>query len=71
VTFEHITSIIGIIVPILSAIASALNANVRKAQAEEKPVSPTLAKVNAVVNAGALNIDKAKQMLDLVKSLKK
>ncbi len=70
-TFEHITSIIGIIVPILSAIASALNANVRKAQAEEKPVSPTLAKVNAVVNAGALNIDKAKQMLDLVKSLKK
>jgi hypothetical protein len=38
---------------------------------EEKPVSPTLAKVNAVVNAGALNIDKAKQMLDLVKSLKK
>jgi hypothetical protein len=71
VTFEHITSIIGIIVPILSAIASALNANVRKAQAEEKPVSPTLAKVNAVVNAGALNIDKAKQMLDLVKNLKK
>jgi len=71
VTFEHITSIIGIIVPILSAIASALNANVRKAQAEEKPVAPTLAKVNAVVNAGALNIDKAKQMLDLVKSLKK
>jgi hypothetical protein len=71
VTFEHITSIIGVIVPILSAIASALNANVRKAQAEEKPVSPTLAKVNAVVNAGALNIDKAKQMLDLVKSLKK
>ena len=70
-TFEHITSIIGIIVPILSAIASALNANVRKAQAEEKPVSPTLAKVNAVVNAGALNIDKAKQMLDLVKNLKK
>ena len=70
-TFEHITSIIGIIVPILSAIASALNANVRKAQAEEKPVSPTLAKVNAVVNAGALNIDKTKQMLDLVKSLKK
>ena len=70
-TFEHITSIIGIIVPILSAIASALNANVRKAQAEEKPVSPTLAKVNAVVNAGALNIDKAKQMLDLVKRLKK
>lgn len=70
-TFEHITSIIGVIVPILSAIASALNANVRKAQAEEKPVSPTLAKVNAVVNAGALNIDKAKQMLDLVKSLKK
>jgi len=71
VTFEHITSIIGIIVPILSAIASALNANVRKAQVEEKPVSPTLAKVNAVVNAGALNIDKAKQMLDLVKRLKK
>lgn len=70
-TLEHITSIIGVIVPILSAIASALNANVRKTQAEGKPVSPALAKVGAVVNVGALNLDKAQQLAALVKSLKK
>ena len=69
-TFEHITSLIGIIVPILSAVASALNADVRKKQAESIPVPPALAKVSAIVNAGALNVDKAKQMVDLVKSIK-
>ena len=69
-TFEHITSLIGIIVPILSAVASALNADVRKKQAESVPVPPALAKVSAIVNAGALNVDKAKQMVDLVKSIK-
>jgi hypothetical protein len=69
-TFEHITSLIGIIVPLLSAIASALNADVRKKQAESIPVPPALAKVSAIVNAGALNVDKAKQMVDLVKSIK-
>ncbi len=70
-TFENITSIIGVIVPVLSAIASALNANVRKAQAEGKEIAPALAKVSAVVNVGALNVDKAKQMVDLLKALKK
>jgi hypothetical protein len=69
-TFEHITSLIGIIVPILSAVASALNADVRKKQAESIPVPPALAKVSAIVNVGALNVDKAKQMVDLVKSIK-
>jgi hypothetical protein len=69
-TFEHITSIIGVIVPVLSAIASALNADVRKKQADSVPVPPALAKVSAIVNAGALNVDKAKQMLTLVKALK-
>ena len=64
---EHVLAIIGAIVPIFSAGASALNQHARTA---EQP-SANLAKAQVVVNALALNLDKVRQAAALAKSLKK
>lgn len=66
-TVEHVLAIIGAIVPIFSAIASALNQHARTA---EQP-SAGVAKAQVVVNALALNLDKVRQAVALAKSLKK
>ena len=66
-TVEHVLAIIGAIVPIFSAIASALNQHARSAEAP----SAGVAKAQVVVNALALNLDKVRQAAALVKSLKK
>lgn len=64
---EHVLAIVGAIVPIFSAIASALNQQARTAEVP----SANLAKAQVVVNTLALNLDKVKQAAALVKSLKK
>ena len=66
-TVEHVLAIIGAIVPIFSAIASALNQHARTAEAP----SPNVAKAQVVVNTLALNIDKVKQAAAALKALKK
>ena len=66
-TVEHVLAIIGAIVPIFSAIASALNQHARSAEAP----SAGVAKAQVVVNALALNLDKVRPATALVKSLKK
>ena len=66
-TVEHILAIIGAIVPVFSAIASALNQHARFAEAP----SPNVAKAQVVVNALALNLDKVKQAAALIKAAKK
>jgi hypothetical protein len=66
-SIEHILAIIGAIVPVFSAIASALNQHARVAEAP----SPNVAKAQVVVNALALNIDKVKQAAQMIRALKK
>lgn len=66
-TVEHLLAIIGAIVPIFSAIASALNQHVRTTEAP----SANVAKAQVIVNALALNLDKVKQAVSLAKSFKK
>jgi hypothetical protein len=66
-TVEHILAIIGAIVPVFSAIASALNQHARKVEAP----SANVAKAQVVVNALALNIDKVKQAAEIIRALKK
>jgi hypothetical protein len=66
VSIEHILAIIGAILPIASAIASALNQQVREAEA---PTSGAL-KAQVAINALALNFDKVKQAAALLKAPK-
>ena len=66
-TLEHILAIVGAVVPIFSAIASALNQHARTAEAP----SANVAKAQVVVNALALNLDKVKQAAALIKSANK
>ena len=66
-TVEHVLAIIGAIVPVFSAIASALNQHARTAEAP----SANVAKAQVVVNALALNLDKMKLAAAALKALKK
>ena len=66
-TVEQFLAVLGAIVPLFSAIASALNQHARTSEAP----SAGVAKAQVVVNALALNLDKVKQAAALIKSLKK
>jgi hypothetical protein len=66
-SFEHILAIVGAILPVASAIASALNQQVRKAEAP----TPAALKAQVVVNALAMNLDKVRQAAALLKGIKK
>ena len=66
-TVEHVLAIIGAVVPVFSAIASALNQHARTAEAP----SANVAKAQVVVNALALNLDKMKLAAVALKALKK
>jgi hypothetical protein len=66
-SFEHILAIIGAILPVASAIASALNQQVRAAEAP----TPAALKAQVVVNALAMNLDKVRQAAAAIKAAKK
>ena len=66
-TLEHILAIVGAVVPVFSAIASALNQHARSAEAP----SANVAKAQVVVNALALNLDKVKLAVSAIKSVNK
>jgi hypothetical protein len=59
---QSILAILGALVPVLSALASLLNHVVRERQAAGEPVSKTLLSAGAVLNVGAVNLDKALQL---------
>lgn len=59
---ESILAIVGALVPVLSALASLLNHVVRERQAAGEPVSKTLLSAGAMLNVGAVNLDKAVQL---------
>jgi len=63
VTIESILAIIGAILPVASAIASALNQHVRESEA---PTSGAL-KAQVAINALAMNFDKVRQAAMLLK----
>ncbi len=68
---EHILAFVGALVPLMSALASLINHVVReKTEAGEK-VSPALLKGGALLNVGAINLDKAVQLAALAKEAKK
>jgi hypothetical protein len=69
-SLEHALAIVGAIVPIASAIASALNQHVRDAQAKGETVPSWLLHIVAVVNAAALNGDKVVQLVKLARGAK-
>lgn len=65
---ESVLAVLGALVPVLSALASLLNHVVRERQAAGEPVSKTLLSAGAVLNVGAVNLDKALQLAKAVKS---
>jgi hypothetical protein len=65
-SLEQILAIIGAILPVASAIASALNQQVRTA---EVPTSGAL-KAQVAINALAMNFDKVRQAAALLKATK-
>jgi hypothetical protein len=69
-TLEHALAIVGAIVPVASAIASALNQHVRDTQAKGETVPAWLLRLVAVVNVAALNGDKVVQLVKLVRGAK-
>jgi len=66
-SFEHILAIIGAILPVASAIASALNQQVRTSEAP----TPVALKAQVIVNTLAMNLDKVKLAAAALKALKK
>jgi hypothetical protein len=66
-SLDVLISLAGIVVPVASAIASALNQHVRDAQAKGVSVPAWLLHLVAVVNIAALNGDKVVQLVKLVR----
>lgn len=58
--------IVGAVVPVLSALASFVNQLIRNAQNAGKPVDPVLATTGVILNTGAVNVDKAVQLVKMM-----
>lgn len=66
--FHNVLELVGLLVPLFSAVASVFNGKVRAKQAAGETISPLAAKAGAVLNVGAMNIDKAIQLMQVVKA---
>jgi len=64
---EHVLAFVGALVPLMSALASLINHIVREKQAKGEAVSAALLQSGAVLNVGAVNLDKAVQLANLAK----
>lgn len=71
IDIHTILEIAGALVPLFSAIGSFFNHLIRQQQAAGSEVNKALLGVNTVVNAIALNVDKAAQMGQLFKAAPK
>ena len=69
-SFEHAIAIAGVVVSVASVVASFVNQYVRDAQQSGASVSAWVLHSAAVLNALALNGDKAVQALKLAKAWK-
>lgn len=65
---DEILKIAGAVVPLLSALASLVNHLVRSAQSRGEQPSSALLATGAVLNAGAVNVDKAAQLVTLLRT---
>lgn len=65
---DEILKIAGAVVPLLSALASLVNHFVRAAQAKGEQPSAALLTTGAVLNAGAVNVDKAVQLVGMLRT---
>jgi hypothetical protein len=65
---EHLLAIVGALVPLASALSSYLNHIVRTKQAAGEPVNPLLLTGGSMLNAAALNVDKAVQLAKAVQT---
>jgi len=68
INIHTILEIAGALVPLFSAIGSFFNHLIRQQQAAGEKVNQALVGANAVVNAVALNVDKAVQMGQMFKA---
>ncbi len=64
---EHALAFVGALVPLMSALASLINHVVREKQAKGEDVSSVLLQGGALLNVGAINLDKAVQLANLAK----
>lgn len=71
IDIHTILEIAGALVPLFSAIGSFFNHLIRQQQAAGAEVNKALVGVNTVVNAIALNVDKAAQMGQMFKGARK
>jgi hypothetical protein len=56
---EHVLAVVGVLVPLVSMLASLFNTAIRHRQIEGREVPKNLAVAGAVLNAVAVNLDKA------------
>ncbi len=68
--WDVILQVLGAVVPLMSAVASFLNHVVRVKKEAGAEVPALLAGSGAVLNVGALNLDKALQLARLLKEAK-
>lgn len=66
--FHNVLELVGLLMPLLSTVASVFNGKVRAKQAAGEMIPPMVAKAGAVLNVGAMNIDKAIQLMQVVKA---
>jgi hypothetical protein len=66
-SLDGIISLAGVVVPVASLAASMLNQRIRSAQTEGRSVDAWILHVAAVLNAVALNGDKAVQAVKLAR----
>lgn len=66
-TLEHMLTLMGLIIPATSALASAVNHQIRERQGRSEPVSAWLLKGGAALNLLAVNLDKAAQLAKMAK----
>lgn len=65
---EHILAIVGAVVPLLSTIASIINQVVRSSIEKGEEPSKALVATGAILNVGAVNLDKASQLVKMLRS---
>lgn len=65
---DNVLELVGILVPLLSTVASWFNGKARAKKESGEVLSPAMARAGAVLNVGALNFDKAMQLLKAVQA---
>lgn len=67
--FDSVLSLAGALVPLFSALASFLNHVVRTQTNNGQTPNAVVLGIGGVLNAGALNIDKSVQLIQMARSL--